>query len=420
MIQIASVFAQLERETIAERVRDNMHALARKGQWLGGTPPLGYESEKVEKHTDDEGKVKTACNLRINQDEIEIVRIIFDKYLETKSYNAVSKYLIKNNIESRNGKIFSLLGIKEILQNPVYCSVDEQALAYFTKHQADVCFEIADCNSNYGLLAYNKRDHSKKNIPRNPIDKWIIAKGKHKSIISGEDWVTVQRLMAGNKAEISKPATVIHNDYALLSGMVRCDKCKSRMFAHQRYRDNPNFFYYICMNKKRGGIDKCDCDNLIGQEADAIICEYLTQELDNNSDIYNYLDKLKQEVTPKKQENPIESIDKKIKQKQTEKKNLLQALKMGASKTLVQQINQESAELDEALKSLESQRNAFEQEAEVIQNQELQIDLITEALTDLRTNFDTLTIYEKRTIIKLLVKEIVWDGENFNIFIYGE
>lgn len=46
MVYIASVFAQLERETIAERVRDNMLELAKSGRWLGGQTPLGFESEK--------------------------------------------------------------------------------------------------------------------------------------------------------------------------------------------------------------------------------------------------------------------------------------------------------------------------------------------------------------------------------------
>ena len=47
MMYIASVFAQLERETIADR-RDNMLMLARTGRWLGGATPTGYTSEKVE------------------------------------------------------------------------------------------------------------------------------------------------------------------------------------------------------------------------------------------------------------------------------------------------------------------------------------------------------------------------------------
>lgn len=47
MIYIASVFAQLERRTIAERVRDNMIELAKTGRWLGGISPLGYKSKTV-------------------------------------------------------------------------------------------------------------------------------------------------------------------------------------------------------------------------------------------------------------------------------------------------------------------------------------------------------------------------------------
>ena len=48
MMYIASVFAQLERETIAERIRDNMLMLAKTGRWLGGTAPTGYKSEKIQ------------------------------------------------------------------------------------------------------------------------------------------------------------------------------------------------------------------------------------------------------------------------------------------------------------------------------------------------------------------------------------
>lgn len=44
MMYIASVFAQLERETIAQRVRDNMCLLARTGRWLGGTTPTGFRA----------------------------------------------------------------------------------------------------------------------------------------------------------------------------------------------------------------------------------------------------------------------------------------------------------------------------------------------------------------------------------------
>lgn len=48
MMFISSVFSQLERETIAERIRDNMQELAKTGRWLGGTTPTGFRSKAYE------------------------------------------------------------------------------------------------------------------------------------------------------------------------------------------------------------------------------------------------------------------------------------------------------------------------------------------------------------------------------------
>ena len=47
IMQIAAVFAQLERETIAERVQDNMLMLSYTGRWLGGKTPFGFSSERI-------------------------------------------------------------------------------------------------------------------------------------------------------------------------------------------------------------------------------------------------------------------------------------------------------------------------------------------------------------------------------------
>ena len=68
MMYIASVFSQLERETIAERIRDNMHELAKTGRWLGGVTPTGYASESVKTVTVD-GKTKRACKLKLIPEE---------------------------------------------------------------------------------------------------------------------------------------------------------------------------------------------------------------------------------------------------------------------------------------------------------------------------------------------------------------
>jgi site-specific DNA recombinase len=64
-------FAQFEREVIAERVRDKIAASKRKGMWMGGTVPLGYNAANRK--------------LRINEEEAKTVRLLFDLYLKLGS-----------------------------------------------------------------------------------------------------------------------------------------------------------------------------------------------------------------------------------------------------------------------------------------------------------------------------------------------
>jgi len=96
MIYISSVFAQLERETIAERIKDNMYELARNGRWLGGPPPLGYKS--VSEKYIDKDKERKRTNLVIDKEESDKVKFIFATYLRVRSTQKTIKVLAENGI----------------------------------------------------------------------------------------------------------------------------------------------------------------------------------------------------------------------------------------------------------------------------------------------------------------------------------
>lgn len=421
MMYIASVFAQLERETIAERVRDNMLMLARTGRWLGGTTPTGFTSEKVQEIVID-GKIKTACKLKDNPEELKVVDCIFEKFIELRSVSGVSKYLIKQGIQSRTGKMLSLLGIKEILQNPVYCIADEDAWDYFTEHHADICFDKPECSSKYALLAYNKRDYRKKNAPRQGMDKWIVAIGKHKGRVSGKKWVAIQNILKDNIPTGTKPA-IMHNDYSLLSGLIYCDKCKSRMFAKQRggKRANNELYDYICNNKLRGGLDLCDCQNINGQQADDLVCEYLMQYTNENSGIYKLLEKLKHDLQGQTQKSPLAIIEDKIKKCNSEIENLVNTLSHGnLGAAFIERVNTRITELDKELSSLKEEQIRLQKDTNIIADREIQVDMLSTVLASFKNNFNTLSMEEKRALIKLMVKKIVWDGQDLHIFIDGE
>ncbi len=418
MMYIASVFAQLERETIAERVRDNMLMLARTGRWLGGTTPTGYTSEKQQEIIID-GRLKTSCRLKDNPAELKIIDTLFEKFLELHSISGVSKYLIKQGIKSRNGNFYSLLGIKEILQNPVYCIADKDAFEYFTTKNSDVCFEEKDCSNKYGILSYNKRDYKKKNAPRQSMDKWIIAIGKHKGRISGKKWIYVQNIIEANIPTGKKPSKM-HNDYSLLSGLIYCDKCGNRMFAKQRSGKgaNPDLFDYLCQSKMRGGLELCNSQNLCGQQTDNMVWEQLINSTSENSNIYKLLEKLKLDFKENLKVDPLTGIYEKIKKNDEEMCNLVNIISQGnIGSAFIQKINSRIAELDQELSGLNQEREQLQKNVNRTIHNEAQVNMIARELSSLKTNFNTLSVYEKRSLIKLLIKKIVWDESDLHIFI---
>jgi DNA invertase Pin-like site-specific DNA recombinase len=100
------IFAQFERELASERTKDKMLERAKKGLWNGGLVPYGYMRENK--------------RLVINPKETEVVRFIYDTYIETGSLASVYERLKENGIKDRQGKPFLKGAIYYILRNVIY------------------------------------------------------------------------------------------------------------------------------------------------------------------------------------------------------------------------------------------------------------------------------------------------------------
>ena len=84
------LFAQFEREMIAERTYEKMAEQAKQGRWSGGRPILGYDVVNKK--------------LIVNKKEKKLVRMIFDKYLELASLSRTARWLNDNGYQTKHIK----------------------------------------------------------------------------------------------------------------------------------------------------------------------------------------------------------------------------------------------------------------------------------------------------------------------------
>ena len=191
-------FAQFEREVSAERVRDKIAASKAKGLWMGGTPPLGYEVNERQ--------------LSVNEREAGIVRLIFQKYIESENMFAVAEYLneqgfctkkwvAKRSKREHGGGQFYKSNVHRILTNPLYIG----KIAHY---------------------AQNK-----------------IYDGKHEGIISRDLWDKVQGLI---RRRINDPNAFLHYKChkTVLVGKLYDDKGQNFRLTSSKKKGKKFLYYY--------------------------------------------------------------------------------------------------------------------------------------------------------------------------------
>ena len=422
MMYIASVFSQLERETIAERIRDNMHELAKTGRWLGGNTPTGYESEGVTSVSVD-GKTRKAYKLKPIPEEISLVKKIYDLFMESGSLTKIDQYLLERQIKTKMGKNFTRFAIRAILTNPVYMIADEDAYNYMIDNEADLFSDKEKFDGVHGIMAYNRtlqRPGQANQI--NPISEWIVAVGKHPGIVPGAAWIAVQEKLELNKVKSYRSS---RGNVALLSGLLYCGHCGDYMRPKVTNRKNANgetIYTYMCTMKERSRGKVCRMKNVSGNLLDAKIVQTV-KELGKNSD-----EMAKQIMQTKRvlrgnmegYNAELEKARAQIEETDKQVKGLIDTLSRtsgtSAEKYIVERI-------DELNKTGDAQRRRLEELESLTKQHELadiEFDIIQNMLANFGESIETYSVEQKRAAIRAVVKKVVWDGENVHLYLFGQ
>jgi DNA invertase Pin-like site-specific DNA recombinase len=131
MLNVLLSFAQFEREVIGERIRDKVAASRRKGIWMGGIAPLGYDVKDRK--------------LVVNAKQAKLVRSIFTRFAHGKSGTKLVQALAGEGSTTRSGRPFSKTDLYKLLHNRVYLGLAvHKGTAYPGEHEAIIDQDLWD------------------------------------------------------------------------------------------------------------------------------------------------------------------------------------------------------------------------------------------------------------------------------------
>ncbi|MCX7362611.1 MAG: recombinase family protein [Alphaproteobacteria bacterium] len=213
-LNILLSFAQFEREVIGERIRDKFAASRKRGMWMGGVVPLGYEVQDRK--------------LVINEPEAANVRMIFERFLKVGSATTLARALSAERVRSRRGNPIDKGFLYKLLSNRIYIG--------------------------------------------EAVHKGTAYAGEHQPILSRELWDKVHSILA------TKPRTRASNTRAqtpaLLKGLIFGPGGRAMSPSHTR-KSARLYRYYVDQSVLKGGSDACAIRRVPAAEIEAAVVDQL-------------------------------------------------------------------------------------------------------------------------------------------------
>jgi DNA invertase Pin-like site-specific DNA recombinase len=227
MLNMLLSFAQYERELTGERIRDKFAESKKKGMWMGGYPPLGYDVKDRK--------------LLINEDEAKVVKMIYNRFIETESCALVADELNRNgyrsklrpNAKGKNGgeKMYDRKAVRRILENPHY----------------------------KGYITH----------------KGAVYKGQHEAIINEEIWGEAREILLKNQNTKHQKKS---SPYPL-KGLLKCGSCGATMTPTACNNHGLKYRYYTCSNHVRFKSCKSAVRNVPAEGIEAKIIDEILLKL---------------------------------------------------------------------------------------------------------------------------------------------
>jgi site-specific DNA recombinase len=207
-------FAQFEREVIGERIRDKFAASRKKGMWMGGFVPLGYDAKDRK--------------LVINENEAAVVRMVYERFAKVGSATKLVQALRDEGVRGKQGKLVDKGYVYRLLNNRVYIG--------------------------------------------EAVHKGTAHRGEHQAIIDRALWDRVHTIL--RESPRKRAARTRAQTPALLKGLIFGPNRQAMTPTHTR-KGGKLYRYYVLADVLKGGAEICPVRRIPAAEIESAVIDQL-------------------------------------------------------------------------------------------------------------------------------------------------
>ena len=405
MINIVMTFAQLERETIVERVTDNYYFRANNGCWAGGYAPYGY---KIKHIIGADGKKHSI--LDADEEKSKVVQEIFDMYINKNiSMRKISQDLNMRKVPTLKGEYhWGVNTVNSIISRPIYTEATAKVYDYFNKLGTHITNDIEQFDGNMTANLYGKTKKNVKVKSLRDYDDMYLSLITCPALISNEDWFRAQQIKGKRKTLAPRSDT---SKRSFLCGLVKCGKCGSNFVTQTcKNRYEIKYCYLICTNKRNIGASVCNNKMIEVTKLQDFVLKDMKEYFNSN----NINQKIKKYINNKKKVNSKvisqkEEYENELTKCDIQIENLINSIADGnaiVSKYINQKIEEIEKQKEEIILKLKNlkENNDFNND-----------DYLIEYIKNINEKLNTTDFEELKNICKTVIEKIVITDENIDI-----
>ena len=306
-----------------------MLSLIEKGHWAGGIAPYGYARAIFDTTGQLLRVVKTGEPSRMapgdyaklvpgDPDHVKTLQRLFDLFVNRGlGYRAIASLFNQERLPGPSGGRWAIVTVQTLLRNPVY-----KGAVVWNKTSHGRFHVVRTEGERTEIRSIGKRSATR--IIHNPPERWIVVESAHEPLISKELFAAAQAKRRTRSAALYRYNGRGADSPYLLTSMIRCGRCGSRMYGHTKRRKGHVYPMYVCGGFSQGGRSICE-ETYVHQDAlEGYVLRRIKERYLESGQWLNLLDLLKVEFEALAQPHTdaLSNTDKRLKEVE-QKINLL-------------------------------------------------------------------------------------------------